>query len=186
MKIGKLNLSLSLILAVGLMTMSVSTYAAKEKAPKKKGIVLAEGDRAVYTQGSGSTLSSIVFPETLTDEEINGLYATDIPGYMTAIGHKMSPSGTDVNGISIYYYVHNSKEWLFKGDWANPETTPIKAIKEIRWGNFSQYLREFVQHMPLKTENKETKSNQSFQDELQFGSNKYYFFEIVIRDDYRK
>lgn len=187
MKLEKIKLSLSLVLAFGLLTAGVtSVYAAKEKAPKKKGveIIIPEGDRAVFT--AGETLSTITFPDQLTDEEKIGAYATDIPGYMRSIGHNISQNGTDVNGISIQYYVHNSKEWLFKGDWANPEQIRIEAIKELKFSNRSDYLRNIVQYMPLKTANKETKANQSFQDEINFGSNKYYLFEIVIRDDYRK
>lgn len=189
MKIGKIQLSLSLVLAIGLLTtVGVSSVSAakKEKAPKKKGveIVIPEGDRAVFAQGD--VLSTITFPAELTDQEKIETYAVDIPAYMTSIGHNMSQNGTDVNGVSIHYYVHNSKEWLYKGDWTNPEQIRIEAIKEIKFSNRSEYLRDIVKFMPLKTANKETKANQSFQDEINFGSNRYYFFEIVIRDDYRK
>ena len=82
----------------------------------------------------------------------------------------------------IYYYLHNSREWLYKGNYEHPYEMEMTKVKSIRIGNRRQRLRDFVDLMPLKANSKEMKSDQGFQDEISFGSSYYIFVEITLLD----
>ena len=120
--ISFLSISMILFLAQGLV---MNADAAK----KPKGIIIPEGDKAeLVTEGSYNIIN---FPETLTAEDIE-LYNTDLVGYMLRVNCKMATDGSDFNGSSVYYYVHNSKEWLHKGQYESPALITVSRIKSIR------------------------------------------------------
>ena len=58
----------------------------------------------------------------------------------------------------------------------------MTKVKSIRIANGRKRLREFVDEMPYLRDSKEKKSDQSFQDEISFGSTYYKFIEIVLKD----
>ena len=129
MKRTRTILSVSVLLIANLLLVC-NVNAAK----KPKGIIIPEGDNAVVnTEGAYTT---ITFPETLTPEDTER-YNTDFLGYMLSIHSKISSTGGDYDGNSIYYYVHNSKEWLHKGQYEDPTTLTVSKIKSIRFSKSS-------------------------------------------------
>ena len=146
---------------------------------KQKGIVLQEGDRAVVTNENGYT--TIEFPAELSGDDV-ALYDTDFLGYMLKSNAPISTSGSEYDTYRIYYYLHNSKEWLHQGIYENPYETTVSKIKSIKIANYRMRLREFYQQMPLLSNSKEKKSDSGFQNEIQFGENYYLFIDITLRD----
>ncbi|MBO4561380.1 MAG: hypothetical protein J5705_05370 [Bacteroidaceae bacterium] len=169
----------SLALLVGAMAMVSSCGSTSATASKSKGIVLQEGDKATLTNEDGYT--TIVFPETLTSEDL-ALYGTDFLGYILKSNGPITTDGGTWDSYRIYYYLHNSKEWLHQGVYANPYEMQVSKIKSIRIANSRKRLRDFVDEMPLLANSKEKKSDQSFQDEISFGNSYYIFIEIVMKD----
>jgi hypothetical protein len=51
----------------------------------------------------------------------------------------------------------------------------------IKISKYPLRLREFNTLMPLLDGSKEKKSDQGYQDEILFGSNRYTFIEILVR-----
>lgn len=170
-------LSFSKLLVVLMMLSSASVVGAKEKKPK--GLIIPEGDRAVLVVESD--YSTITFPETLTEEEVE-LYSTDFVGYIQRINGKISSTGSDYKGSPIYFYLHNSKEWLFKGQYDSPAIMQVSKIKSIKMSNGLLRLREFNKLMPLLDGSKEKKNDQGYQDEVLFGESRYTFIDITLRD----
>ena len=58
----------------------------------------------------------------------------------------------------------------------------MSKVKQIRIANRRKYLRDFVDQMPLMANSKQKKVDDSFQNEVRFGSQYYYFVEIVLKD----
>lgn len=170
--ISLLSLSLIVLLFQGLV---MNADAAK----KPKGLIIPEGDNAVLVSEGGYT--TITFPASLSAEEVD-LYNTDLVGYILRINGKMSTDGNEYKGTSVYYYVHNSKEWLHKGQYENPGQLTVSKIKSIRISNTILRLREFNTQMPLLDGDKEKKNDSGYQEELQFGENRYTFFDVTLRD----
>lgn len=170
--ISLLSLSLIVLLFQGLV---MNADAAK----KPKGLIIPEGDNAVLVSEGGYT--TITFPASLSAEELD-LYNTDLVGYILRINGKMSTDGNEYKGTSVYYYVHNSKEWLHKGQYENPGQLTVSKIKSIRISNTILRLREFNTQMPLLDGDKEKKNDSGYQEELQFGENRYTFFDVTLRD----
>ena len=85
-------------------------------------------------------------------------------------------------GYRIYYYLHNSKEWLYQGIYENPYEITVSKIKSIKIANYRMRLREFYQQMPLLSNSKEKKNDSGFQNEIQFGESYYLFIDITLRD----
>jgi hypothetical protein len=146
---------------------------------KQKGIVLQEGDRATVTNANGYT--TIEFPAELSGDDV-ALYDTDLLGYLLKSNAPISTSGSEYDTYRIYYYMHNSKEWLHLGNYANPYEIQVSRIKKIRIAQKRQRLRDFVDEMPLMANSKEKKNDQGFQDEISFGNNYYIFIEIELKD----
>ena len=71
---------------------------------------------------------------------------------------------------------------LHLGNYSNPYEIEMTKVKSIRIANGRKRLREFVDEMPYLRDSKEKKSDQSFQDEISFGSTYYKFIEIVLKD----
>lgn len=153
-----------------------SNSAAKEN---KNAIVLQEGDRATLTVDENYT--TIVFPDALTSEDMS-IYGTDFMGYILNSNGPITTDGGSWDSYRIYYYLHNSKEWLHQGTFANPQEMQVAKIKQIRIANRRHRLREFVDEMPLKRDSKEMKNDQGFQDEISFGNTYYIFVDILLRD----
>lgn len=170
---------LSLALVMGVMTMVSSCGSTGSTSTKTKGIVLQEGDKATLTNEDGYT--TIVFPETVTSDDLS-MYDTDFLGYILKSNGPITTDGGTWDSYHIYYYLHNSKEWLHQGIYANPYEMQVSKIKSIRIANSRKRLREFVDQMPLLANSKEKKSDQSFQDEISFGNSYYIFIEIVMKD----
>ena len=169
-------MSLSLLMsAVVLFSACGSSGAAK----KPKGIVLQEGDRAVLTNANGYT--TIEFPAELRSEDM-ALYDTDLLGYLLKSNAPISTSGSEYDAYRIYYYLHNSKEWLHQGIYENPYEMTVSRIKSVRIANYRMRLREFADQMPYLTNSKEKKSDSGFQNEIQFGESYYLFIDITMRD----
>ena len=168
----------SLALIVGAMAM-FSSCGSSGTAKKPKGIVLQEGDRAVVTNADGFT--TITFPETLTGDDM-ALYDTDFLGYMLKSNGPISTSGTEYDTYRIYYYLHNSKEWLHQGIYENAYEQPVSKIKSIKIANYRMRLKEFNEKMPLLNNSKEKKSDNNYQNEILFGENYYLFIDITMRD----
>ena len=168
-------MSLALVCGAMMFTSCGSTGSAS----KQKGIVLQEGDKATLTNENGYT--TIVLPEEKTTEDL-ALYDTDVLGYLLKSNAPISTDGGEWENDRIYYYLHNSNDWLHLGNYANPYEVEMSKVKSIRVANSRMRLREFVDEMPKLANSKEKKSDQNFQDEVSFGSNYYIFLEIVLKD----
>ena len=169
-------LSLSLLMSAVVL---VSACGSSGAAKKPKGIVLQEGDRAVLTNANGYT--TIEFPAELNGEDVD-LYDTDLLGYLLKSNAPISTSGSEYDAYRIYYYLHNSKEWLHQGIYENPYEMTVSKIKSVKIANYRMRLREFADQMPYLTNSKEKKSDSGFQNEIQFGENYYLFIDITMRD----
>ncbi|MBO7247671.1 MAG: hypothetical protein J6V02_04930 [Bacteroidaceae bacterium] len=171
-------MSISLLLVVGLLMAACgSSGAVKEKKPK--GLILPEGDNAtLVVDGSYTT---ITFPAELSAED-QERYSTDFVGYIMSLNGKISTSGNEMNNYPIYYYMHNDGQWLFKGEYDNPAVMTVSRIKSIKISNTPLRLRDFNKLMPLLDNSKEKKNDQGYQDEILFGSNRYTFVEIHLRN----
>jgi|GEM_PF-1351255 len=169
------------MLTVGmLMVQGMYSDADAAKKPKKpKGIVLQEGDRATLTVDSKYT--TIVFPDNLTAEDM-ALYDTDFVGYILNSNGKISSTGGEYAGGTVYYYLHNSTEWLHKGQYDNPATINVTRIKSIKITKPLLRLREFNKEMPLLDNSRDKKNDTGYQDELRTGESRYIFIDITLRD----
>ena len=159
--------------------MTLVSCGSTGSATKQKGIVLQEGDKATLTNENGYT--TIVLPEEKTTEDL-ALYDTDVLGYLLKSNAPITTDGGTWDNDRIYYYMHNSKEWLHLGNYEHPYEIEMTKVKSIRISNNRLRLREFVDQMPYLRDSKEKKSDNSFQDEISFGSSYYYFIEIVVND----
>ena len=168
----------SLALLVGAMAM-FSSCGSSGTAKKPKGIVLQEGYRAVVTNADGFT--TIQFPDELTGDDM-ALYDTDFLGYMLKSNGPINTSGSEYDSYRIYYYLHNSKEWLHQGIYENPYEMQVSKIKSIKIANYRMRLKEFNEKMPLLNNSKEKKNDQSYQNEILFGENYYIMIDITLRD----
>ena len=157
----------------------MASCGASGGAKKPKGIVLQEGDRAVVSDDKDFT--TIEFPAELTSEDME-LYSTDLLGYLLKSNAPMSNSGTSYGSYNIYYYLHNSKEWLYKGSFEHPYEMIVSKIKSVKIADYKMRLREFYEQMPYMNDSKEKKSDSNYQNEIRFGENYYLFFEIDLRD----
>ena len=175
MRIASL-ISLSLIL--GAMVVS-SCGSSNATTKEKKTIVLQDGDKAQLTVDDDYT--TIVFPESVTADDL-AMYSTDFMGYISKSNGPISTDGGTWDSYRIYYYLHNSKEWLHQGVYANPQEMKVSQIKKIRIANRRKRLREFVDEMPLMANSKEKKNDQGFQDEISFGNTYYIFIDIELKD----
>lgn len=152
---------------------------ASGTAKKPKGIVLQEGDRAVLTEGEDYT--TIEFPAELTSEDI-AMYDTDFLGYMLKSNVPISTDGGSYGAYGIYYYMHNSKEWLHQGIYEHPYEITVSKIQSIRIAKDVMRLREFHELMPYLDGSKEKKNDNGYQREIRDGQNYYRFIEITLRD----
>ncbi|MCQ2057201.1 MAG: hypothetical protein MJY75_03210 [Bacteroidaceae bacterium] len=171
------NFGYSMLLILCAVTLFSSCGAG---APKKsKDLVLAEGDNAILTNDGDYT--TIVFPEKLTDAD-RAIYDTDLMGYLEMINAPISTDGQSWDGFSIYYYMHNSTQWLHKGIYSDPAIIKVADIAKLVIANDYTYLRNFNTKMTLKNNDKEAKNDSGYQQEIQFGHNYYYYIEVVLRD----
>lgn len=175
----QIRFSSMIIVALLMGAMALNSCGASGSAGKQKGIVLQEGDRATLTNENGFT--TIVFPDKLTSEDM-ALYDTDFLGYMLKSNGPITTSGTSYDSYNIYYYLHNSKEWLHQGIYETPYEMQVSRIKSIKIANDRMRLREFNEMMPLLNNSKEKKSDNGYQDEIMFGNNYYIFIDITMRD----
>ncbi|MCQ2083520.1 MAG: hypothetical protein MJY58_03375 [Bacteroidaceae bacterium] len=163
-----------------LMSAAVIFSSCGAGAPKQsKELVLAEGDRATLTNDGEYT--TIEFPDQLTAED-GTLYDTDLMGYLSNCNAPISTDGTDWDGFRIYYYMHNSREWLHKGIYENPAEIKVSQIKKIVIANRYTYLRNFNTKMTLLNNSKEMKNDNGYKEEVQFGNTYYYYIEVILRD----
>ena len=157
----------------------LASCGSSDTAKKPKGIALQEGDRAVLTKADGFT--TIEFPYDLTSEDM-ALYDTDLRGYLIKSHAPISTSGSEYDAYPIYYYLHNSKEWLHQGIYENPYEMNVSKIKRIRIADYKMRLREFNKDMPYLNNSQEKKNDSGYQNEIRFGENYYIFFEIEMKD----
>ena len=178
MKMRKIASLFGMALMMGSMFV-VAGCGSSSGTKKQKGIVLQEGDRATLTNANGYT--TIEFPAELSGDDV-ALYDTDLLGYLLKSNAPISTSGSEYDTYRIYYYMHNSKEWLHQGIYENPYEISVTKIKSIKIANYRMRLREFYEQMPYLTNSKEKKSDSGFQNEIQFGENYYLFIDITLRD----
>ena len=164
-------------LIMGAVVMSACGASGAGKKPK--GIILQEGDRAVVTDAGGYT--TIEFPAELNSDD-RALYDTDFLGYMIKSNAPLSTDGREYDSYSIYYYLHNSKEWLHQGIYENPYNMEVTRIKSIKIANYRMRLKEFYEQMPLLHNSQEKKSDNSYQNEIRSGESYYIFIDITMRD----
>jgi len=164
-------------LIMGAVVMSACGASGAGKKPK--GIILQEGDRAVVTDAGGYT--TIEFPAELNSDD-RALYDTDFLGYMIKSNAPLSTDGREYDSYSIYYYLHNSKEWLHQGIYENPYNMEVTKIKSVKIANYRMRLKEFNEQMPMLNNSKEKKSDNNYQNEILFGENYYIFIDITMRD----
>lgn len=167
---------LSLVMGASLVSCGSTGSATKKE---KKTIVLQEGDKATLTVDDDYT--TITLPEAQTTEDL-AFYETDIMGYLSKSNAPISTDGSTWESYRIYYYMHNSKEWLYQGVYSTPQEIQMSRVKKIRIANRRKYLREFVDQMPLLANSKEKKNDDSFQNELSFGSTYYIFIDVELKD----
>ncbi|MCQ2068801.1 MAG: hypothetical protein MJY68_06865 [Bacteroidaceae bacterium] len=170
-------LFLSVLMGAVTLTSCGSSGTATKK--EKKTIVLQEGDKATLTVDE--TFTTISLPETMTADEM-AMYETDIMGYLSKSNAPITTDGGTWDSYRIYYYMHNSKEWLHQGIYSTPQEIQMSRVKSIRIANERMRLREFADEMPLLSNSKEMKSDQSFQDEISFGNTYYIFIDITLKD----
>ena len=170
---------LSLICATVLTAAVVSGCGSSGTAKKPKGIVLQEGDRATVTNADGYT--TIEFPAELNSDDL-ALYDTDVLGYLLKSNAPISTSGTEYESYNIYYYLHNSKEWLHKGVYQYAYEQNVTKVKSIKIANYRKRLKEFNKEMPFLNNSQEKKSDQNYQNEVSFGESYYIFIDITMRD----
>jgi hypothetical protein len=163
---------------ISLTSCGSSNSAAKPKVDKN-AIVLQENDKATLTVDDNYT--TIVFPESLTTDDL-ALYNDDFMGYILKSNGPITTDGNSWGSYRIYYYLHNSKEWLFKGIYENPQEIQVSKIKKIRIAKSRKHLRDFVNEMPLLANSKEKKNDQGFQQEISSGSSYYIFIDIELKD----
>ena len=172
------NFGISMLMVLSVVTLFASCGAAGG-AKKPKGIILVEGDRATLTNDGKYT--TIEFPEELTADDL-AIYDTDFMGYLLNSNGLISTDGHEYDGFQIYYYLHNTHEWLHKGQWDDPTIVKVSSLKKVRISNNYMRLRDFNDQMPLLSGSKEKKNDQGYQDEVKFGQTFYYFIELVVRD----
>ena len=170
----------SALMIVSALMAAAMFVSCGSSAPKKpRGIILQEGDPATVTQADGFT--TIEFPATLTQEQ-RDFYDTDILGYLLKSNGPISTDGRQYDSYNIYYYLHNSREWLDQGIYENPYEMEVFRVKSIKIADYRMRLREFNEKMPLMNNSKVKKSDQGYQDEILFGNNYYLFIDITMRD----
>lgn len=168
-------LFLSFLMGVSFTSCGSTGTATKEK----KTIVLQEGDNATLTVADDYT--TIVLPQEQTSQDM-ALYETDVMGYLSKSNAPISTDGDRWESYAIYYYMHDSKDWLHQGIYSTPQEIQMSRVKSIRIANSRKRLREFVDQMPFLANSKEKKSDQGFQDEVQFGNTYYIFIDITLKD----
>ncbi|MBR5159880.1 MAG: hypothetical protein IKW84_09920 [Bacteroidaceae bacterium] len=166
-----------LSLMMGAVLVSCGSTGATKK--EKQTIILQEGDKATLEVDEDFT--TITLPEAQTAEDMD-FYQTDVMGYLSKSNAPISTDGKQWESYSIYYYLHNSSDWLHQGNFSHPEEIQMSRVKSIRIANRRKRLREFVDLMPYLRDSKEKRSDQSFQDEVSFGSNYYIFIDITLKD----
>ncbi len=175
----QIRFSLMVLVSLFMGATVLTSCGASGAAGKQKGIVLQEGDRATLLNENGYT--TIVFPDKITSDDM-AIYDTDFRGYLLKSNAPIDNSGNQYDSYGIYYYLHNSKEWLHQGIYENPYEMQISRIKSIKIANDRMRLREFNEQMPLLNNSKEKKSDQGYQDEIMFGNSYYIFIDITMRD----
>ena len=176
----QIRFSSMIIMSLMIGAMALTACGSSGSASgKQKGIVLQEGDHATLTNANGYT--TITFPEKLTSEEYT-FYDTDFLGYMLKSNVPITTDGTGYDSYNIYYYLHNSKEWLHQGIYEHPYEMQVSKIKSIKIANYRKRLKEFNEEMPLLNNSKEKKSDNNYQNEIMFGENYYIFIDITMRD----
>lgn len=178
MKNKRFSSILVLPLAISALFM-VYSCGSSDATKKPKGIILPEGDNATLIKEGGYT--TIQFPETL-DAADRDRYDVDLLGYLIKANAPINTSGSEYDGFPIYYYMHDFKEWLYKGIYSNPQEMSVAKIKTVKIGNNRMRLRDFNTKMPLLNDSREKKNDQSYQNEVMFGENYYFFIEVVLRD----
>ena len=114
-----------------------------------------------YIQGNSLNKALDEFGAQPQDEVIKwAKQLCDVLGYLLKSNAQITTDGGTWGNDRIYYYLHNSKEWLHMGVYANPYEMEMTKVKSIRIGNRRQRLRDFVDLMPLKANSKEMKSDQ--------------------------
>lgn len=171
--------TISVLRTVLVMSALVFGVTNVDAAKKPKGLVIPEGDKAQLT--TVGNYNVITLPETLDEADME-LYNTDFVGYIMKINGKINTEGNSWAGSQIYYYVHNSKEWLHKGQYDNPAQLNVTRIKSFRISKFIMRLREFNKEMPLLNDSRDMKNDQGYQNEIREGETKYTFIEITLRD----
>lgn len=166
---------LSLVMGASLVSCGSSSTATKQE---KQSIVLQEGDNATVTVDEDYT--TITLPTTQTADQM-ALYETDIKGYLLKSNAPISNDGSTWESHRIYYYVHNSKEWLHKGVYEHPMDLEMSKVKSIRVANRRKRLRDFADEMGYLVNSNEKKNDQGFQDELAFGNSYYIFVDITLK-----
>lgn len=169
---------IGLSLLMGAVVVLASCGAAGS-AKKAKGIVLQEGDRATVTDEDGFT--TITFPAELSNEDL-AIYDTDLLGYLYKANAPITSDGSEYDIYRIYYYLHNSKEWLHKGTYDRPYEMTVSKIASIRIADDRMRLKEFYEQMPLLHNSQEKKSDNSYQNEIRSGESYYIFIDITMRD----
>jgi len=159
--------------------MTLNSCGSSSSATKQKGIVLQEGDKATLTVETDYTVIEI--PQEKSVEDL-AFYDTDVLGYLLKSNAQISSDGQMWVNDNIYYYLHDSKEWLHLGNYEHPYEIEMTKVKSIRIANRRLRMRDFVDQMPLLANSKEKKSDRGFQDEISFGSNYYKFIEITLFD----
>ena len=164
----QIRFSLMVLVSLFMGATVLTSCGASGAAGKQKGIVLQEGDRATLLN-------------EITSDDM-AIYDTDFRGYLLKSNAPIDNSGNQYDSYGIYYYLHNSKEWLHQGIYENPYEMQISRIKSIKIANDRMRLREFNEQMPLLNNSKEQKSDQGYQDEIMFGNSYYIFIDITMRD----
>ena len=166
-----------LSLMMGATLVSCGSTGATKK--EKQTIILQEGDKATLTVEEDYT--TITLPESQTTDDM-AFYETDVMGYLSKSNAPISTDGRQWESYGIYYYLHNSNDWLHQGNYSHPEEIQMSKVKSIRIANRRKRLREFVDQMPYLANSKEMRNDQNFQDEVSFGSNYYIFIDITLKD----
>lgn len=160
---------------------STDSAMAAKKPKKPKGIILVEGDKATLTVGDKYT--TIEFPAKLEEEDFE-FYKDYLVDYLMNANAPIRNDGKEYANYNVFYYMHNSREWLHKGQYNDPAQITVSRIQKINISKRAMRLKDFYKEMPLISNSQEKKTDQAWQDEIMFGQEFYTFIEIVIRDVY--
>lgn len=127
--------------------------------------------------------------DVVKDVEVDldkGEYTTDLFGYLLDKGFQVlsnEEGGIEsINGFEPFFYVHDSKKYLYQGKFENPGAIDSRDIKSILVFDRQMYLMNIISICPLyQTYLNKTLQNLTGNEELY---NRMLLVDIQVKEDY--